>query len=483
MSEAANLYADALAWAKAQKITLPDEYYGAISAATRNRSFSVAGLAQLDALQAVHKSLIDALASGKTQREWAKALLADPTAAQMLAMPSHRLDNIFHTNLQTGYMRGIARQQESPASLKRRPFFQYDAINDSRTRPSHMAMDNFIAPADDGVWKVWTPPCGYRCRCIRIALSAAEARARGWNGSTQPVPSNPDAGWGHHPLDGDLGDVFMQRLANANPKIADAVKQQPTTWQEYVKRGKDIVDALPDIHSFATAERFHNKLIEKLRNEVGIDGVEAKVTGTGAAMVRKASRYYPDSWVAAANNIGSLAAKATTARNARGIAYTLSRDYFGNVKLPDFGVASSPKKLDSFLVTPKNSMRTAIHEYGHILQEKVLGLDDIFQELHVARTQNDVLKLLTDLEPKKGYDKAEVTKEDGYANPYQGREYAHKPTRPALEVLTMAFETVLGAQESTHGRPVATSLHDLQIMFEKDRQMVELVVGLLFNFK
>lgn len=234
MSEAANLYADALAWAKAQKIVLPDEYYGAISAASRNRSFSVAGLAQLDALQAVHKSLIDALASGKTQQEWAKALLADPTAAQMLAMPAHRLDNIFRTNLQTGYMRGIARQQESPASIKRRPFFQYDAINDSRTRPSHLAMDNFIAPADDGIWKIWTPPCGYRCRCIRVALTQAEARARGWNGSTQPVPSNPDAGWGHHPLEGDadfLESIKAERFKQAHPAIVKAIVNQ-YPWRE-----------------------------------------------------------------------------------------------------------------------------------------------------------------------------------------------------------------------------------------------------------
>jgi hypothetical protein len=344
-------------------------------------------------------------------------------------------------------------------------------------------MDNFIAPADDGVWKIWTPPSGYRCRCIRIALSAAEARARGWNGSTQPVPSNPDDGWGHHPLDGDLGDVFMQRLANANPKIADAIKQQPTTWQEYVKHGKDIVDNLPDIHSLLTAERFHNKLMEKLRKEVGIDGVEAKVTGTGAAMVRKASRYFPDTWVAAANNIGSLSAKASTAKDARGVAYTLSRDYLFGFNLRGYGAVKSAQKSDSFLSTPKNSMRTAIHEYAHILQEKVGGLDDIFQALHVARTQNDKLKFLAQLQPRHGYGKDEVTKEDGYANPYQGREYSHTPTRPALEVLTMALETVLGAQESTHGKPVAHSLRDLQLMYEKDRQMVELVIGLLFNFK
>ena len=99
-------------------------------------------------------------------------------------------------------------------------------------------------------------------------------------------------------------------------------------------------------------------MIEKLRNEVGIDGVDAKVTGTGAAMVRKASRYFPDSWVAAANNIGTLGAKASTAKKARGVAYTLTKDYFGKVKLPDYGVETSPKKFDSFLATPKNSMRT-----------------------------------------------------------------------------------------------------------------------------
>lgn len=489
MSDAQNLYADALAWAKAQKITLPNEYYGAISAATRNRSFSIAGLAQLDALQAVHKSLIDALASGKTQREWAKALLADPTAAQMLAMPANRLDNIFRTNLQTSYMRGVARQQESPASKKRRPFYQYDAINDSRTRPAHMAMDNFIAPADDPIWHKWTAPNGYRCRCIRIALTTAEARARGWNGSTKPVPSEPDTGWAHHPLDGEdvVKDLLQAKLANATPALANAVKDMPMVWQEYAKRGADIVDSLPKVTgTVVSAQRFHTQLMERLRKEVGIDGVVANVSGSGAAMVRAASKYFPDTWVAAANAVGTLEAKATTARGARGFAVTLTKDYPYPVKLRSYGVVRGGLN-SSYLSTPKNSPKTAIHEYAHILQSKVKGLDAVFQDLHKSRTAGAELKRLRDLEPTKGYKLDEVTREDGYLSPYQGKEYVNDPTvdksNAALEVLTMGLETVLGANVSNHGKVAEFSAIDLHRMMDKDREMVELVVGLLFHFK
>jgi SPP1 gp7 family putative phage head morphogenesis protein len=195
------LYQDALGWARQSRVVLPDEFYGRLQASARARAFSVAGISVLDALAAVQQSLDTAIAKGQTQAEWKQAMLADPQAIPATLMPAHRLDNIFRTNLQSAYMAGIARQQESPGPLRRRPFFQYDAINDSRTRPAHAAMDNYIAPADDPVWRTHTPPGGYRCRCVRIALTEAEAKARGWKGKRQPPPAEPDEGWAVHPLD------------------------------------------------------------------------------------------------------------------------------------------------------------------------------------------------------------------------------------------------------------------------------------------
>ena len=201
-TEAQLLYADALAWAQARKIVLPADYYGPAYAKARAKAFSIAGLSALDEIESVFDHLNSALTQGSTFANWKSGLLTDPKALQALLLGQARLDNIFRTNLLSAYMAGIAKQQEAPANVRRRPYFQYDAINDSRTRPTHTAMDNFIAPATDPVWQRWTPPAGYRCRCTRIALTEKEAIARGWKGVAKAAPAEPDTGWGEHPLAG-----------------------------------------------------------------------------------------------------------------------------------------------------------------------------------------------------------------------------------------------------------------------------------------
>ena len=211
------LYDDPLAWAKSQKIVLPDEYYNVLTPAQRNMHWSAAGLARLDLLKGLHKSCIDAVENGETMKQWMDKLLADKDMAG-LNLPAHRLDNIFRTNVQIAYTRGIAKQQERPQAVRRRPIFQYDAINDSRTRPTHMAMDNYMARWDDPVWQQWTPTCGYRCRCTRVALTEAEAKARGWDGTPKPAEDATDNFL--HPR---MADEVFERLVQK--AIEDAPRQ------------------------------------------------------------------------------------------------------------------------------------------------------------------------------------------------------------------------------------------------------------------
>jgi hypothetical protein len=79
----------------------------------------------------------------------------------------------------------------------------YDAINDSRVRPAHLALDGIIRPKDSPFWAIHSPPCGFRCRCSLISLTDKQARDRSVNGkglNQQPVlenglPANPDKGW------------------------------------------------------------------------------------------------------------------------------------------------------------------------------------------------------------------------------------------------------------------------------------------------
>jgi len=106
--------------------------------------------------------------------------------------------------VQMSYMAGRYEQMQQIAA--RRPYWQYSAVNDSRTRPSHRAMDGKVFRADDPIWKTWYPPNGYRCRCSVTSLSQKELDAEGLEVEkkapieiTTGKPYQPDPGWKFNP--------------------------------------------------------------------------------------------------------------------------------------------------------------------------------------------------------------------------------------------------------------------------------------------
>lgn len=146
-------FEEAIAFAKSRGIVLPDIFYGLLQGVARAEAFSIAGIAKLDQLDLVLKSLVKVLESGATFDTWRTKLLDSP---DVLKLPKHRLDLIFRTVIQGAYGRGRCIQQHR--NSESRPYLMYDAINDSRTRPAHAAMDGYIAKVADPVWKAWMPP-------------------------------------------------------------------------------------------------------------------------------------------------------------------------------------------------------------------------------------------------------------------------------------------------------------------------------------
>lgn len=148
-------FAEAIAAALARGVVLPAVYYHQLQGLARQLAFSIAGIASIEQLQAVRDSLTKALQTGQSFNEW-----MNEAAVMNLNLPDHRLDNIWRTNLQGNYMRGEAEQLLS--NTDNRPYWLYDSINDSRTRPSHLAMDGTIRRYDDPWWSTHFPPNGYR---------------------------------------------------------------------------------------------------------------------------------------------------------------------------------------------------------------------------------------------------------------------------------------------------------------------------------
>ncbi len=159
------------------KLKLGPKEFSRLSDEAKVKAFAVAGIAKGDELDTVFAALQKAIDQGATLEEFKKDCAGIFERRGWTGKRTWRVDNIFRTNIQTAYNVGQYKQQmETRVAL---PVWQYSAINDSRTRPTHLAMDGRAWPANHPMWDIWYPPNGYRCRCSVIALTVRQAERRG----------------------------------------------------------------------------------------------------------------------------------------------------------------------------------------------------------------------------------------------------------------------------------------------------------------
>lgn len=158
------------------KVPVTPEAFRAMNDAARTRAFAVSGMARLDRVAALQTALADALEKGESLATF-KGRIGDILQEQGWSGNAWRVENLFRTNVQQAYQAGRYAQQR--AAVKDRPFWQYDAVGDRRTRPSHAALDGMVYPADHEFWNANYPPNGFRCRCAVRSLSRRQVEREG----------------------------------------------------------------------------------------------------------------------------------------------------------------------------------------------------------------------------------------------------------------------------------------------------------------
>ena len=153
---------------------IPERALAYWSDAATQRAFAVAGLAKQDMLAELHASIHEAIKSGETLASWKKRI---GHILKETGWTGHRVETIFRTNVQTAYMAGRYAQMREVA--KSRPYWQYLAVGDTRTRPNHAALSGMVFHADDPFWDTNYPPNGFRCRCAVRTLSARQVEKMG----------------------------------------------------------------------------------------------------------------------------------------------------------------------------------------------------------------------------------------------------------------------------------------------------------------
>jgi len=240
-----------------------------MAAAAHAKSFTVAGVLKAEVLEDIRAALDGAMAEGKTYEQFLKELRPklqskgwwgiphDPETGEVLkgrAMTPRRLRTVYQTNLQSAFMAG--RYKAQLENSDQRPYWQYVAVMDNRTRPAHRSLNGRVFRYDDEAWSSLYPPNGYNCRCRVRALSQGDFESEGISlskgtgrmetnevnlggkrgkvsvtGYREPGSNtlfSPDPGFDHNPGQGAFGlDVELARKVQAmkSPEIRSQVWQ------------------------------------------------------------------------------------------------------------------------------------------------------------------------------------------------------------------------------------------------------------------
>lgn len=148
------------------------------------KAFTVAQMAKLDLLNDIHQEVIHAVKTGMSEKDfilslqpkleksgwWGKKkVIKNGQEIEVQLGSPRRLKTILRTNMLTSYQAG--RYLNQIANSDEQPYWEYVAVNDSRTRHAHKVLNGLVFKADDPIWDTIYPPNGWNCRCRVRALS------------------------------------------------------------------------------------------------------------------------------------------------------------------------------------------------------------------------------------------------------------------------------------------------------------------------
>lgn len=174
-------------------LSMPADEFYALEAQARGRAFTVSGVADLDLVTDVWRSIEQAVSHGETLEDFRARVASDLEEAWGGEIPG-RIETIFRTNVQSAYAAGRYHQNNRPEVRATHPFCRFTAVMDSRTSDICEALDGTVLPSDDDFWATHQPPLHFNCRSDVSAITVEEAKEAGID--DVPPTTEPDDGFG-----------------------------------------------------------------------------------------------------------------------------------------------------------------------------------------------------------------------------------------------------------------------------------------------
>lgn len=263
----------------------------------RDRAFWITGVAQLDVVAQVHKSIIDALKNGTPFEEWQKEIGPKLTEAWG-QKNAWRCEVIYRNATQQAYIAGRMAQLRDPAVLALRPFWKYIAIDDGRCPTGVCPQCNGVTlPPDHPWWATHSPQMHHACRCRVDSMTRETVKEQGGT-SANPTDVVPPEGWGSPP-DLQTTEEWKQPV---DKRIREKV--HPELVNEFDR--KQVADK-PKAPSKPKTNPDHDpKRWEPYYREKGYDDSSARALAHGRAMQERGLDMKPNSFVAALKPFADL---------------------------------------------------------------------------------------------------------------------------------------------------------------------------------
>ena len=166
-----------------EKNAVTKQDYDRLDAATKAKSFTVAGVDSQETLEKIRDVMADQIQKGVDVEEFRKNVI-DAVGEGTFLSDGH-LETVFRTNVQGAFSDGQMTLLKHPFVRSGFPYATIDPIHDDRVEDTHLAMDKHgiqetnVYRIDDPVFQMFRPPWRWNCRCGWNPLSIQQAADQG----------------------------------------------------------------------------------------------------------------------------------------------------------------------------------------------------------------------------------------------------------------------------------------------------------------